>query len=179
MALLAYPPRRQAAGVFTRSFAEIEEPFEAVEAALLGPPQTWLTDAEGEQASEPHLGLGHIDVHIGAAGLTKTVRLSLGKPNRQPTKTSIPVEWSATGPSALFPQLAGTLEVARLGPRQTLLALLVEYRPPFGRLGEVLDEALLHRIAWATLGDFRDRVATSLAGLAHAPSSPSNSGAGS
>ena len=163
--------------MFTRSFAEIEEPFEAVEVALLGSPQTWLADPDDNDVPAPHPGHGQIDVRIGAAGLTKTVRLSLGEPDRQPTKTSIPVAWSATGLSALFPQLAGSLEVARLGPRQTLLALLVEYQPPFGRLGEILDEALLHRIAWATLNDFRDRVAKSLAALAHATSSPSNSGA--
>jgi hypothetical protein len=36
--------------VFTRSFAEITEPFDAVEAALLRSPRTWLPDAEAREA---------------------------------------------------------------------------------------------------------------------------------
>jgi hypothetical protein len=161
--------------VFTRSFAEITEPFEAVEAALLRSPRTWLPGANGP-GTEPSPDSGEIQVHIGAAGLTKNVSITLGQPSRRPTKTSIPVSWQATGPSGLFPQLAGILEISRFGPRQTLLALLVEYQPPLGRLGEVLDDALLHRIAWATVSAFGDGVAEALAAQAHSKSAPSGTG---
>ena len=62
MALLAPPQRLQADVVFIRSFAEIEEPFEAVESALLGPPQTRLTEADRDGTSEPVLCLGPLNV---------------------------------------------------------------------------------------------------------------------
>lgn len=149
--------------VFTRTFIEIGQPFEAVEDALLGPPEKWLPDPV--PTFHPS-GLRQLDVRIGAGGLTKKVHLSIGDPTREPTKTTLPVSWLASGPSSLFPELAGTLEISRFGPRQTLLALLVEYTPPIGGLGEILDEAVLHRLAWATLSSFSEDVAASLDALA-------------
>ncbi|HXA43085.1 MAG TPA: hypothetical protein VNV65_09275 [Candidatus Solibacter sp.] len=158
--------------MFTRSFAEIGEPFEAVEVALLQAPEIWLPDATTPKA-RLGLGSGEIKVHVGAAGLTKNVRIAFGPPQRNATKTSIPVSWRATGLSWLFPQLDGVLEVSRSDSMRTLLALLVEYRPPLGLLGEILDEALLHRIAWATVSIFRDTVAQTLEELAQRDCSPS------
>ena|ERR1700694_90486 len=157
--------------VFTRSFAEITEPFEAVEKVFLRSPRTWLPDAP-VSGSQPGLDAGEIEVHIGAAGLTKKVQITFGQPSRRPTKTSIPVSWHATGPSSLFPQLEGILEISNFGPRETLLVLMAEYQPPLGGLGEILDDALLHRVAWATVSAFRDGVAKSLAQLAHSQPSP-------
>ena len=40
----------------------------------------------------------------------------------------------------------------------TQLAISARYEPPFGAIGRLVDRAVLHRVAEATLKDFLDRV---------------------
>ncbi len=44
-----------------------------------------------------------------------------------------------------------------------MLTLAGSYRPPLGSLGEVLDRAILHRVAAATIRSFLAQVAAQLA----------------
>lgn len=163
--------------MFTRSFAEITGPFEEAEAALLRRPQIWLTGADAPYA-KPDLDSDEIYVDFGAAGLTENVYIAIGRLSRHPTKTNVSVSWHASSPSSLFPRLEGLLEISRVGPRQTLLALLVEYQPPVDPFGEILDGALLHRIAAATVSIFRDTVALALDEHALPDRSPSRGDSG-
>jgi hypothetical protein len=66
--------------------------------------------------------------------------------------------WRATRPEGLFPQLDADIEVASLGAGRTHLSISARYRPPMGVVGRMLDRALLHRVAEATIKDFLDRV---------------------
>ena len=75
------------------------------------------------------------------------------------TKTVIPLRWTATDAPGLFPSLDADLEVAPHGAGSTQLSISARYRPPLGPLGEVIDRAVLHRVAEATVKDFLDRVA--------------------
>ncbi len=75
-----------------------------------------------------------------------------------------PLRWKASGPADLFPSLDADLEVALLGPGRTQLAMSARYVPPFGRVGRVIDRAVLSRVAEATLKDFLDRVAQTILG---------------
>ena len=65
----------------------------------------------------------------------------------------------AGGSRDAVPSLDADIEVGELGPERTQLSISARYTPPLGSLGRVLDRALLHRVAEATVKDFLDRVA--------------------
>jgi hypothetical protein len=97
-----------------------------------------------------------------ARGLSKLVRVRLLEPIRRGQTLSVPLRWEATGSAGeLFPVLDADLILARHGNDQVLLGMAGTYRPPFGRAGAVLDRAIMHRIATAT-------IRTLLEGLAEA-----------
>ena len=85
-----------------------------------------------------------------------------GQPVRVASKLVLPIRWTASGVSGLFPALEADLEVAPLGPDRTQLAMSARYEPPFGPIGRAIDRAVLFRVAEATLKDFLDRVANAL-----------------
>jgi hypothetical protein len=55
---------------------------------------------------------------------------------------SVPITWSSASLTPLFPVFAGQLEI-----RSSSLALTGRYAPPFGRMGVLIDRALLHFVA--------------------------------
>ncbi len=93
----------------------------------------------------------------GEVRLERKVAIEFGEAVRMPSKTVLPIRWSATGPSGLFPALEADLEVAPLG-HHTQLAMSARYVPPLGAVGRAIDRAVLFRVAEATLKDFLDRV---------------------
>lgn len=111
--------------------------------------------AEGE-AVRIRIGPG------GPAWLGKTVAVRLGAPVGEDEDLAIPLAWEATGPTGLFPRLEGELHLVALDPDRSELRLVGRYRPPLGRAGQVLDEALLARIARATVRSFLRRLARAL-----------------
>ncbi len=82
----------------------------------------------------------------------------------------------AVGVAGLFPELDADLEVAPLGSHQTQLSMSARYVPPLGLVGRVIDRAVLHRVAEATLKDFLDQVAEALEIQAREGRSPAASG---
>jgi hypothetical protein len=92
----------------------------------------------------------------------KEVEIAIGAPSGAGSQTRLPMSWKATGPTRLFPSLEADLEVASLGPRRTQISISGRYRPPLGPLGRMLDRAMLHRVAEATVKDFLDCVGTAL-----------------
>ena len=50
------------------------------------------------------------------------------------------------------------------GEHVTLLSMAGSYRPPLGRLGQALDQAILHRVAAATIRGFVAQVAARIGG---------------
>jgi hypothetical protein len=110
---------------------------------------------------------------VGAAGLSKLVRVQARELSWTDSSAGLALRWEATGPGgALFPVLDADL---RLAPDDegSVLTLVGAYRPPLGPLGQALDRALLHRVAAATVRSFLARVATQLTGH------PATNGAGS
>jgi hypothetical protein len=55
---------------------------------------------------------------------------------------SVPITWSSASLTPLFPVFAGQLEI-----RSSSLVLTGRYAPPFGRMGVLIDRALLHFVA--------------------------------
>jgi Rrf2 family protein len=115
----------------------------------------------------PHVEAAHSEeekvlVRIGPGGpgwLGKVVAVDFATPRGTDDDLIIPVSWEATGPSGLFPRFKGELHVSALDPDRTELSLSGRYRPPLGRAGQVLDEAVLARVAHATMRSLLRRMA--------------------
>src|SRR5512134_2837908 len=144
--------------MFVRYFVDLPVPFEDVESSLLDDPGAWvpglLRDAEDRGE---HL-LAEVGFALEDHRIDKEVEIRLGSAYRIPSKTLLPMTWRATGAERLFPQLDADIEVASLVSSRTLLSISARYRPPMGTVGRVLDRAMLHRVAEATIKDFLDRV---------------------
>lgn len=149
--------------VFIYYYAQLHQPFEKVEQRvchLLSDLTGWADAAyrDGEEL-RARVGVG------GKRGvIAKTVTLDVGRPVRTRDQTTIPLSWTATGAPGLFPQMSADLTVARVGPDMAHLGFSGSYEPPGGPVGQIIDEALLHRIAESSVKGFVDRVAESVGG---------------
>jgi len=147
--------------MFARYFVELAMEPERVETALLRSPETWVPGLAREanhhgDALLAEVGFGD-DVRV-----ARQVEIEFRDPVRMPSKTVIPIHWSAAGATGLFPALDADLEIAPLGPARTQLAMSARYVPPLGAIGRAIDRAVLFRVAEATLKDFLDRLAEAL-----------------
>ncbi|GBC86066.1 hypothetical protein HRbin12_00047 [bacterium HR12] len=149
--------------MFVRYYLELPLRFEDVERALLAEPEAWVPGLARDAERRGERLLAEVGFTVTESRrIDKRVEIELGTPHRMPTKTILPMSWRAVGADGLFPALEADLEVAALGPRRTQLSISARYRPPMGALGRVLDRALLHRVAEATIKDFLDRVGEGL-----------------
>lgn len=152
--------RRQEFTVAVSDSVQIELPASVV-AKRLRAENSWLV---------PHLEAAHSEneevlVRIGPGGpgwLGKVVTVHFGAPQGSDENLALPVTWEATGPSGLFPRFKGELHVSTLDPDRSEMKLSGRYRPPLGRAGQALDEALLARVAHATVRSLLRRLARAL-----------------
>jgi hypothetical protein len=86
------------------------------------------------------------------------------------------VEWRAAAAEGLFPVWEGRLEIAAHGSRRTRLTIHGNYFPPLGAAGEAVDQALMNRVARASISDFLERLAADLGRRAASSSSPASDG---
>jgi len=77
----------------------------------------------------------------------KDVAVNIGRPLEGNGIVAVPVRWKATWPSAAYPSFDGELELTRLSDGSAELWLLGRYEPPFGAVGRMLDQAVLHTVA--------------------------------
>lgn len=100
-------------------------------------------------------------------GASKLVRVSLLDPVPRDDMVLVPIRWEATGRMGrLFPVLDANLILGTGSHGQAELRITGAYRPPLDGLGEGLDQAVLHRVAGATLRSLLRRIAATLAGQA-------------
>ena len=151
--------------MFIRYYVDLSMAFGVVEDTLLDAPTAWipglLRDAEDRGQ---HL-LAEVGFDVDTRRIDKEVEIGVGEPNRLAHVTALPVSWRATGRERLFPQLDADLEIAALGAERTQLSISASYRPPMGPVGRMLDKALLHRVAEATVKDFVDGIAERVTSL--------------
>ena len=148
--------------MLARYFIELPLEVERVERALLRAPETWVPGIAGEAGRRGHALLA--EVGFGSdLRIARKVAVELGRPVKMEAKTVVPLRWSPSAGQGLFPTLDADLEVAPLGTHRTQLSMNARYQPPFGQLGKMVDRALLHRVAEATIKDFLDRVGEAIA----------------
>jgi len=148
--------------MFARYFVELAGDRHAIEHVVLDAPGSWLPSLA---ASANHRG-DRLLAEVGFGDdvrIARTVAITVGTPTRMPTKTTIPLGWSASGPAGMFPALDADLEIAPLEDGRCQLAISARYEPPLGAVGRAIDRAVLARVAEATLKDFLDRVRDSVA----------------
>jgi hypothetical protein len=101
---------------------------------------------------------------VGVAGVSKLVRVQVRELSWTDQTAALALRWEATGTGGtLFPVLDADLTLTRAGVG-TILAMAGSYRPPLGALGEVLDRAILRRVATATIRSFLTQVAAKITG---------------
>jgi hypothetical protein len=104
-------------------------------------------------------------VRVGAIGLSKLVRVQVRELTWTDEWAGFAIRWEATGPGGgLFPVLDADIRLTLAGEHVTLLSMAGSYRPPLGPLGTVLDRAILHRVATATIRGFLAEVASRIGG---------------
>lgn len=143
--------------MFARYFVELPLQRDAVEQVLIDAPGSWLPGF----ATEANLRGDRLLAEVGIGDdvrIAREVAIDLGAPIRLPTKTVLPLRWTATGATGLFPSLDADLEIAPLGVDRCQLSMSARYIPPLGALGRVMDRALLFRVAEATIKNFLDQV---------------------
>jgi hypothetical protein len=151
--------------MFARYFVELSIGPERVERALSEDPSIWMTHL-AEHANRrgdallAEVGFGE-DIRIARA-----VEIEFSPVVHAGKKMILPFRWSASGPAGMFPALDADLEVAPLGSESTQLAISARYVPPLGKLGRLIDRAVLSRVAEATVKDFLDRVASAVTEIA-------------
>jgi hypothetical protein len=102
---------------------------------------------------------------VGVAGISKLVRVQTRELAWADHSAGMALRWEAPGTGgSLFPVLDADLTLTPApgpvpGSRLTLAGV---YRPPLGPLGEVLDRAILNRVAAATVRRFLARIAAQL-----------------
>ena len=143
--------------MFARYYVEVALPAARAEEVLAGSSARWLpglAEAANERGDRLLAQVGFGDDHR----IARRVAVELGDPVRMGTKTVVPLRWRAAEGPGLFPSLDADIEIAALGPGVTQLAISARYVPPLGRFGKMIDRAILHRVAEATIKDFLDRV---------------------
>lgn len=115
-----------------------------------------LLSASGTSYNEGITGL----MRVGPApGISRLVRAELGEVACRGDAASLPVRWEAAGPGGrLFPALDADIQLRPAGG-VTVLRLDGVYRPPLGKTGAAIDQAVLHAVATATIHRFLARIA--------------------
>ena len=104
---------------------------------------------------------GQSDVGLRIAGVTlrKRVTVELGEPEKAGDWINVPISWKATFPEALFPVLAGRIELVPVEREATRLTVSGMYKPPLGQLGHLIDDAVMHSVAIATVREVTEAIA--------------------
>ncbi len=135
----------------------VNRPVKDVEAALARGATTWFPGLRDDARAS-------VGPKVAGVPVRKGVRLEIGKPTKAGDWTNLPVTWKATGPKALFPEMAGRIELIPVEKDVTRLTVSGMYEPPLGELGKQLDQAVMHNVAEGTVKDLAESIAKKLRG---------------
>lgn len=132
----------------------IQQPIKQVSDALLTSPSKWFPKSVG--------------VHVAGVPVRKRVNVEFGDPVRTSTWAVIPISWKPTFGRRLLPVMNGKVDVSPVSNEETRLTVSGMYEPPLGRLGEQLDEVLMHNVAEGTVKELAEQIAQRLENSARA-----------
>ena len=149
--------------MFVQHSIHINSPILAVSLALAQGAGEWFPRLE-----EPSLAA--VGPLVAGIGIRKKVDVEFGEPVAAGSWTEVPVSWRARSVPQLFPVMTGKVELAPVDSRTTRLTVCGMYRAPLGDLGEFLDDALMHKVAEATVKDLAESIADRLDALVRSTS---------
>jgi hypothetical protein len=125
----------------------------------------WLDGPSRDAYTDGLVGEVRVGPLGSVPGMSKLVRVSLLDPVPRDDMVLVPIRWEATGwMGRLFPVLDANLIVGTGDHGRTVLRITGVYRPPLDGLGQQLDQAVLHKVAEATLKSLLRRIAAMLDG---------------
>lgn len=147
--------------MLAQASATLPHPSKRVVSALTAPDHPWTVALDGDGGDL----LAKVGISVGPVPVYKHVRLEIGLSSAAllPESVMLPVSWVAVGGPPIFPKMEGTLHAEPEGPGLTRLTLNARYDPPMGKVGELIDRAMMHRVAALTMTDFVERIARALA----------------
>jgi len=141
--------------MFVQHSVHIQHPVKVCTDALMEGPRTFFPGRGGKNVSK-------VGLHVAGVKIRKRVVVELGEPVKTATWTVIPLSWRATFPRQLFPEMNGKIELAPTDKEVTRLTVSGMYQAPLGRLGEQIDEALMHNVAEGTVKELAEAIAQRL-----------------
>ena len=133
----------------------IKQPVKVLSAALVDGPAKWFPRMSGHNVAT-------VGLHIVGVPVRKKVVVEFGEPVRTSTWAVVPISWKATFPERLFPLMTGKIDVSPISPEETKLTVSGMYEPPLGKVGEELNEAVMHSVAQATVKELAQQIADRL-----------------
>ncbi len=119
--------------------------------------------SDGPGTRDSNTGLTRVGPLGPVRGLSRVVEVQFGEIVDHQESAQLALRWDVAGPGGgLFPALDADITLARVGELATTLTLTGVYRPPLGSVGAGLDQAILHRVAVATVRDFLSRVGAAI-----------------
>lgn len=112
-------------------------------------------------AASLHAAVGGLDVGVDVRIHVQSVRDDPGVAGMSPV-THVELAWEAVRSPGLFPVMKAQLSFWPLTAGETQLEIEGAYKPPLGVVGNVMDAAVGHRIAEATVHRFLDDVVEQL-----------------
>jgi hypothetical protein len=146
--------------MLAQASATLPYPSAKVAVLLATPDHPWTVSLDGGGDEL----LARVGVSVGRLSVYKGVRLYVGASSAtlRADRVMLPVSWEAVGGPPIFPKMGGTLHVEPQGVGTTRLTLNATYDPPLGKLGRLIDRALMHRVADLTMTDFVERLVRAL-----------------
>jgi hypothetical protein len=153
-------------GRLVRSFDYVNQPYARVRDAVAADPKTLFRDATQAAAARARSVAAALTVNIAGIDVSTEIALKVGKPEdvkrRGGPALRVAVEWKAARRARLFPLMNAVLTIYPLTATETQLDFAGRYRPPLGAIGKVINAALGHRIAEASVHRFVADVAQHL-----------------
>jgi hypothetical protein len=100
-----------------------------------------------------------VGIHVAGVPVRKRVELVLGASSELGQWLEVPFAWTATDADKLFPKLVGKLVLVQVEPNVTRLTVSGMYSAPLGKVGQKLDDAVMHKVANATLKELAKSIA--------------------
>ena len=146
--------------LYVRACRELRVPYEVLEAGLADPERLWaVVVGAREQGGRPNLEVGF---GRGLTRVTHGVTLKVAAAVTDRCQTVFSIGWEPVGGAHFLPGFEGQLMVRARDASRSEVVIEGDYRPPLARLGRLLDQRLVHRVAGATLEDLVSRVVSAM-----------------